>query len=100
MPTSDSPPSDSQSKPIPLGFVLLLSALVAVGPLTIDLYLAAFPQIIGDLDTTEPRVQLTLTATLAGLALGQLLIGSASDAQPVVAASTPHDIAGASPSTV
>lgn len=74
------PNSSSQSKPIPVGFVLLLSALVAVGPLTIDLYLAAFPQITRDLGTTEPRVQLTLTATLAGLALGQLLIGSASDA--------------------
>ena len=84
------PHSDSQSKPIPVGFVLLLSALVAVGPLTIDLYLAAFPQITEDLATTEPRVQLTLTATLAGLALGQLLIGSASDAigrrRPLLAA--------------
>ncbi|MBI9113594.1 multidrug effflux MFS transporter [Sanguibacter suaedae] len=71
---------DPASKRIPVGFVLLLSALVALGPLTIDLYLAAFPQITDDLGTTEPRVQLTLTATLAGLAIGQLLIGSVSDA--------------------
>ncbi|WP_248948576.1 multidrug effflux MFS transporter [Oerskovia enterophila] len=60
--------------------MLLLSALTAIGPLTIDLYLSAFPQIVRELGTTESRIQLTLTATLAGLALGQLLIGSLSDA--------------------
>lgn len=61
-------------------FVLLLSALTAIGPLTFDTYLAAFPQIAADLNTTPAAVQLTLTASLAGLALGQLLIGSVSDA--------------------
>lgn len=65
---------------IPAGFVLLLGALVAIGPLTIDLYLAAFPRITSDLSTTPAAVQFTITATLAGLALGQLLIGSLSDA--------------------
>ena len=62
------------------GFILLLGALTAIGPFTIDLYLAAFPQITSDLDTKPAAVQLTITATLAGLALGQLLIGSISDA--------------------
>ena len=62
------------------GFILLLGALTAVGPFTIDMYLAAFPQITTDLDTTPAAVQLTITATLAGLALGQLLLGSISDA--------------------
>jgi len=62
------------------GFILLLGALTAIGPFTIDLYLAAFPQITSDLDTQPAAVQLTITATLAGLALGQLLIGSISDA--------------------
>ncbi|MBZ2199438.1 multidrug effflux MFS transporter [Occultella gossypii] len=65
---------------ISASFVLLLAALTAVGPLTIDLYLAAFPQIVTDLGTTDARVQLTMTATLAGLAVGQLLLGSLSDA--------------------
>ena len=62
------------------GLILLLGALTAVGPLTIDLYLAAFPQITADMDTQPAAVQLTITATLAGLAIGQLLIGSVSDA--------------------
>ncbi|TDE94828.1 Bcr/CflA family efflux MFS transporter [Occultella glacieicola] len=61
-------------------FVLLLASLTAIGPLTIDLYLAAFPEIVTELGTTDARVQLTMTATLAGLAVGQLLLGSLSDA--------------------
>jgi DHA1 family bicyclomycin/chloramphenicol resistance-like MFS transporter len=62
------------------GLILLLGALTAIGPFTIDLYLAAFPQITSDMGTSPAAVQLTITATLAGLALGQLLIGSISDA--------------------
>ncbi len=65
---------------IPASLVLLLGALTAIGPFTIDLYLAAFPQITTDLVTDPAAVQLTITATLAGLALGQLIIGSVSDA--------------------
>lgn len=65
---------------ISLGLVLLLSALTAVGPFTFDTYLAAFPEIAADLGATPAAVQLTLTASLAGLAAGQLLIGSLSDA--------------------
>lgn len=64
---------------ISAGLILLLSALTAVGPLTFDTYLAAFPQIAADLDASRATVQLTLTASLAGLALGQVLLGSLSD---------------------
>jgi DHA1 family bicyclomycin/chloramphenicol resistance-like MFS transporter len=59
--------------------VLVLGALVALGPLTIDMYLPALPTIVGDLGTTDAAVQLTLTGTLVGLALGQLLVGPLSD---------------------
>jgi MFS transporter, DHA1 family, multidrug resistance protein len=61
-------------------FVLTLGALIAIGPLTIDTYLPAFPSITADLETTSAAVQLTLTGTLIGLALGQLAIGPLSDA--------------------
>lgn len=57
----------------------MFGALVAIGPLTIDIYLAAFPTIVTDLETTDAAVQLTLTATLIGLAIGQLLIGAIAD---------------------
>ncbi len=61
-------------------FILLLGALTAIGPFTIDMYLAAFPQITSDLGARPAAVQLTITATLIGLGLGQLLLGSISDA--------------------
>jgi DHA1 family bicyclomycin/chloramphenicol resistance-like MFS transporter len=60
--------------------VLVLGALIALGPLTIDMYLPAFPRIAADLDATDSAVQLTLTGMLLGLALGQLVIGPLSDA--------------------
>ena len=63
----------------PLRLVLVLGALIALGPLTIDMYLPALPTIVDDLGTTSAAVQLTLTGTLVGLALGQLLVGPLSD---------------------
>jgi DHA1 family bicyclomycin/chloramphenicol resistance-like MFS transporter len=60
--------------------VLMLGAFVALGPLTIDLYLPGLPNIEADLGTTASAVQLTLTGTLIGLALGQLVVGPLSDA--------------------
>ncbi|WP_434090295.1 multidrug effflux MFS transporter [Micromonospora avicenniae] len=63
-----------------LRLVLVLGSLTAIGPLTIDMYLPALPEIAADLHTTSAAVQLTLTGTLAGLAVGQLLIGPLSDA--------------------
>ena len=62
-----------------LRLVLVLGALVALGPLTIDMYLPALPTIVKDIHTTDAAAQLTLTGTLVGLALGQLLVGPLSD---------------------
>lgn len=62
------------------GLVLVLGTLIALGPLTIDMYLPALPSIVDGLHSTAAQVQLTLTGTLAGLALGQLVIGPVSDA--------------------
>src|SRR5689334_10475285 len=73
-------PGESMTSRERLRLVLVLGFLIAIGPLTIDMYLPALPTITGDLNTTEAAVQLTLTGTLAGLALGQLLIGPLSDA--------------------
>jgi DHA1 family bicyclomycin/chloramphenicol resistance-like MFS transporter len=77
-----------------LGLVLVLGAMVALGPLTIDMYLPALPDIETDLGTTASAVQLTLTGTLVGLALGQLVVGPLSDAlgrrTPLVAGTLVH----------
>lgn len=59
--------------------IIVLGLLVALGPLTIDMYLPALPKIADELSVTSSVAQLTLTGTLAGLALGQLVVGPLSD---------------------
>lgn len=65
---------------MPVAVLLLLGALTAIGPIALDLYLAAFPQIAAELGASPNQVQLTLTACMVGLAIGQLITGIASDA--------------------
>lgn len=60
--------------------VLLLGPLSAFAPLTIDIYLPALPQLAHEFDASGTQIQLTLTACLAGLALGQIVVGPLSDA--------------------
>jgi DHA1 family bicyclomycin/chloramphenicol resistance-like MFS transporter len=76
---------------------LVLGAFVAIGPLTIDMYLPALPTITRELETTSAAVQLTLTGTLVGLALGQLVLGPLSDAlgrkRPLLAGTALHVLA-------
>ncbi|MEV4702288.1 multidrug effflux MFS transporter [Actinoplanes sp. NPDC049316] len=86
-PTRTLTPPDTDLSPgelLPSGrrfrIVLVLGFLTALGPLTIDMYLPALPTITDDLGATAAAVQLTLTGTLVGLALGQLLVGPLSDA--------------------
>ena len=59
--------------------VLLLGSLIALGPLSIDMYLPALPALTDDLSASPSAVQLTLTGVLVGLGLGQLLIGPLTD---------------------
>ncbi|MEU4519733.1 multidrug effflux MFS transporter [Amycolatopsis sp. NPDC024027] len=63
-----------------LKFVLVLGGLTAFGPLSIDMYLPALPRMAADLHATDSTVQLTLSAFIVGLALGQLVLGPLSDA--------------------
>jgi MFS transporter, DHA1 family, multidrug resistance protein len=59
--------------------LVTLALLSAVAPFATDLYLPAFPSMVTDLHTSPTAVQLTLTAFLAGLAVGQLVFGPLSD---------------------
>lgn len=59
--------------------VLLLGGLTACGPLSIDMYLPALPQLTGELGATSAQVQSTLMTVLLGLAFGQILAGPISD---------------------
>ena len=72
-------PGDSLSSRQRLVYILVLGALTALGPFTVDLYLPAFPAVELSLDTTVSAIQLTLTATTIGFALGQLFVGPWSD---------------------
>ncbi|MCI3195405.1 multidrug effflux MFS transporter [Bacillus sp. HU-1818] len=69
----------TQAKPIKLGMVLLLGTLASFGPLSLDMYLPALPQVANDLHTTASLAQLSLTFCLLGLALGQIVVGPLSD---------------------
>ena len=60
-------------------WISVLALLTAIAPLAIDTYLPAFPDMAAELGTSPSGVQLTLTAFLVGLALGQLVIGPLSD---------------------
>nr|WP_127097346.1 multidrug effflux MFS transporter [Microbacterium lemovicicum] len=72
-------PGDSISTPRRIVYIILLGALTALGPFTIDLYLPAFPVLEADFQTSATAIQLTLTGTMLGFALGQLIVGPLSD---------------------
>lgn len=67
-----------QSRPAGAG-VLLLGAMTALTPLSIDAYLPALPSLSRDLSASSSVAQLTLTALLGGLAVGQLVLGPITD---------------------
>ncbi|MFF2813641.1 Bcr/CflA family multidrug efflux MFS transporter [Streptomyces sp. NPDC058000] len=58
---------------------LVLGGLTAVPPLSMDMYLPALPQVTAALNSPAATVQLTLTTCLAGMALGQMIVGPTSD---------------------
>jgi DHA1 family bicyclomycin/chloramphenicol resistance-like MFS transporter len=58
---------------------LILGGLTATPPLAMDMYLPALPEVTDALHAPAATVQLTLTACLAGMAFGQLVVGPMSD---------------------
>ncbi len=54
--------------------LMILGALVALGPLSIDAYVPGLPRLAADLGSTASTAQLTVTACLIGLAVGQLVL--------------------------
>ena len=60
-------------------WVVVLGLLCAIGPLCTDFYLPALPEITEQLNATGTQTQLSLTAALLGLGLGQLFFGPLSD---------------------
>ncbi|PAF38511.1 MFS transporter [Terribacillus saccharophilus] len=58
---------------------LLLAVFSALGPFTVDMYLSSLPEMMNDFGTTASLIQASLTASLLGLGLGQLIAGPLSD---------------------
>jgi MFS transporter, DHA1 family, multidrug resistance protein len=61
------------------GWLLILGALTAIGPLSIDMYLPAFAAIEHGLAAPAGSVELTLAGFFIGMACGQLIWGPLSD---------------------
>jgi MFS transporter, DHA1 family, multidrug resistance protein len=84
---ADSPSAPTADAPAPTaggptrGQVVLLAALSGFGPLSLDTYLPGLPSVTRELHASASAGQLTITACMLGLALGQLLAGPWSDAR-------------------
>jgi DHA1 family bicyclomycin/chloramphenicol resistance-like MFS transporter len=74
-PKVDQPKSNAPS----LSLIVLLGSLAAFDPLSIDMYLPAFPHIGRDLGASASQVELSLTSFFIGMTLGQLIYGPLSD---------------------
>jgi DHA1 family bicyclomycin/chloramphenicol resistance-like MFS transporter len=72
-------PGLARAAKAPLGFVLLLGALTAFGPLSIDMYLPALPALTSSLHASGAAGQWTVAAFFIGVSMGQLLYGPLSD---------------------
>lgn len=59
----------------------ILGFLAAMGPLCTDLYLPALPEMAEELSSSASQMQLSITACLLGLSLGQVVLGPLSDAR-------------------
>lgn len=69
----------TELRTLPLRTLVLLGALTAAAPLVTDFYLPALPDLARSLGTTEAAAQLTVSVSIVGLALGQLVAGPLSD---------------------
>ena len=74
MPTQSDPEDRSG-----IAMVVALGVMSSFGPLSIDLYLPALPQVARDLGVSPGGVALTLTSCTLGLGVGQLIVGPLSD---------------------
>ncbi len=81
---------DRRTATIGSGLIATVIFLTAIAPLATDMYVPGFPLVAGDLSASASQVSLTLTTFFAGMGLGQLIGGPASDQRgrrrPLIAA--------------
>ncbi|GAB95792.1 DHA1 family bicyclomycin/chloramphenicol resistance-like MFS transporter [Kineosphaera limosa] len=73
--------SAQYARPLPSRrrLLIMLGALSAFGPLSFDMYLPGLPQLTSDLGATDTGGQLSLSVSMIGLGLGQVVVGPLSD---------------------
>jgi DHA1 family bicyclomycin/chloramphenicol resistance-like MFS transporter len=85
--------------PFPVWLPLLLGFLIAVGPMSTDMYLPAFPAIEASLGGRPGTAQVTLATWFAGLAVGQIMQGTLADRfgrrAPLIAGTAVYTLASA-----
>lgn len=72
-------PAPAASRRAGMLVTLVLGGLTALPPLSMDMYLPALPDVTRSLGAPAATVQITLTACLMGMALGQIVVGPMSD---------------------
>ncbi len=70
---------NNKEKPNYIKFAVMLGTFSALGPFTVDMYLSSLPKITDFFGTNASMVQASLTASLLGIALGQIVMGPLSD---------------------
>ncbi len=71
--------TQEQRKRMMVLLTIFLGMLAALAPLSTDMYLPALPEMMADFDVVPSMIQLTLTASMAGMSLGQIVVGPISD---------------------
>lgn len=66
-------------RPGSFALTALLALLTGIGPLSVDMYLASWPEMVWLLDATQAQVQLTISVYLVGFGIGQAIYGPLSD---------------------
>lgn len=64
---------------LPLAWIMVLGLIVAIGPLSIDMYLPALPRMADDFGVSTARISNSVPAYFTGLVVGQLIYGPLSD---------------------
>lgn len=70
-------PADKQ--PMPVAWIMMLGLIVAIGPLSIDMYLPALPTMAKDFGVSTAQISNSVPAYFIGLVFGQLVYGPLSD---------------------
>jgi len=78
-PTPPTPGPNTHTTALPGWLPLLLGFLTAIGPLSTDMYLPAFPAIEAGFGVPKGSAEITLAAWFLGLAVGQLVQGTLAD---------------------